>query len=344
MVIFGLSLAVVAGGAGTTMAGDEWGAADCSQNPLPGCELGAGSGGQDRAPRPDGGGPSSGSGSSGGGGSSRGGPEEPKSRNPDLNLADCSYQRSDYQSPPTAVHAAYGDRPVGGVAVAPAAVYSATSQGAVVPVADPQPGESGAWYVYKCTAGGVRDALYRPPVWMPDGPEQEAEAPQPTPAQLAQSARDQLRLPSPRIETNPVGEQLVDLPTWLWLDRRQWGAVSATASVPGVSVTAVARPTSVVWTMGDGSSVTCNGPGTPYGMAGPRTSASDSPQSASPDCGHTYRSSSAGQPDSAYPVSATVHWTVTWSSAGQSGVFPDLTTTSTAAFRVAESQALNNGG
>ncbi|MCX4561653.1 hypothetical protein [Streptomyces phaeochromogenes] len=43
-------------------------------------------------------------------------------------------------------------------------------------------------------------------------------------------------------------------------------------------------------------------------------------------------------------MSATVHWTVTWAGAGQSGVFPDLTTTSTAAFRVAESQALNNGG
>ncbi|MDQ0772960.1 hypothetical protein QF026_001426 [Streptomyces aurantiacus] len=43
-------------------------------------------------------------------------------------------------------------------------------------------------------------------------------------------------------------------------------------------------------------------------------------------------------------MSATVHWTVTWTGAGQSGAFPGLTTTSTAAFRVAESQALNNGG
>ncbi|MEU5698614.1 hypothetical protein [Streptomyces aurantiacus] len=345
VVTFGLSIAVVVAGAAVAMAGDEWGSAECSQNPLPGCELGAGSGGHDPAPRPDAGGPSSGSGSSGGSGSSRGGQEQPKSEDPDLNLADCSYRRSSYQSPPTAVQAAYGDRPGGGAVVVQVPAYFSTAQGSTVPVpvADPQPGEAGAWYVYKCTAGGVRDALYRPPVWIPDGPEQDAER-QPTPGQLAQTARDQLQLPSLRIETNPAGDQLVDLPTWLWLDRSQWEAVSATASVPGVSVTAVARPTSVVWTMGDGSSVTCDGPGTPYGTAGPGTSAPGSPRSASPDCGHTYRLSSAGQPDGAYPVSATVHWTATWTGAGQSGVFPGLTTTSTAAFRVEESQALNNGG
>ncbi|MFM9615794.1 hypothetical protein [Streptomyces niveiscabiei] len=205
------------------------------------------------------------------------------------------------------------------------------------PVAEPKPGQPGAWYVYKCAAGGVRDALYRPPVWIPDGQQLDGGAPQPSPAQLAQVAREQLRLPSPRIETSPVGEQLVQLPTWLWLDQEAWGAVSATASVPGVSVTAVARPTSVVWDLGDGNTVTCNGPGTPYakGM---------DPKSPSPDCGYTYRASSAGEPGEAYAVSATVEWTVTWSGAGQSGVFPGLTTTSTASFPVAESQALNSSG
>ncbi|MEV7393947.1 hypothetical protein [Streptomyces sp. NPDC091215] len=142
---------------------------------------------------------------------------------------------------------------------------------------------------------------------------------------------------SPRIRANPADEQLVGLPTWLWLARGEWSAVSATASVPGVSVTAVARPVSVVWTMGEGNTVTCTGPGTPYGSdAGAKN--------ASPDCGYTYRTSSAGQPGGAFAVSATVHWAVTWSGADQTGVFPDMTTTSNARFRVAESQALNNGG
>ncbi|HEY8986484.1 MAG TPA: hypothetical protein VIU15_43800 [Streptomyces sp.] len=224
-----------------------------------------------------------------------------------------------------------GGRGEGGVM---AAGYVPRAPSVVVPAADPKPGEAGAWYEYKCEAGGVRDALYRPPIWIPDGPRQDGAAPLPSPAQLAQVAREQLRLPSPQIQASPAGEQLVNLPTWLWLDRGVWDPVSATASVPGVSVTAVARPKSVVWAMGDGSSVTCDGPGTPYG-------ARANPKSTSPDCGYTYRSSSAEQPSSAYAVSATVHWTVSWSGAGQSGVFPGLTTTSNAGFRVAESQALN---
>ncbi|MFD2414833.1 hypothetical protein [Amycolatopsis pigmentata] len=102
-------------------------------------------------------------------------------------------------------------------------------------------------------------------------------------------------------------------------------------------MTAVARPTSLVWSMGDGSTVTCSTGGTPF-------PASIDPKASSPDCGYIYRVSSAGQPNNAYPVSATVHWSITWSGAGQAGVFPDMTTSATAAFRVAESQALNIGG
>ncbi|WP_255375761.1 hypothetical protein [Saccharomonospora sp. CUA-673] len=77
------------------------------------------------------------------------------------------------------------------------------------------------------------------------------------------------------------------------------------------------------------------------GAGSPFPSGGD-PKAPSPDCGHTYRQTSQGQPNNTYPVSATVHWTVTWSGAGQSGTFPDLTTTSNATFAVAESQALNN--
>jgi hypothetical protein len=149
-------------------------------------------------------------------------------------------------------------------------------------------------------------------------------------------AYNQLRLPTPAIAANPAGEQLVNLPTWLLLSSG-WVRVSATASVPGVSVTAVATPTSVSWSMGDGSTVTCTGAGTPF-------QPSKDPKASSPDCGHTYRTSSASQPSQAFPVVATVHWTVTWSGAGQGGTFPDMTTTGNAAFRVAESQALNNDG
>jgi hypothetical protein len=186
--------------------------------------------------------------------------------------------------------------------------------------------------VYKRDQAGVIDALYRAPVWIPDA---QPGAP-PSPAQLAEQARSQLLLPSPRIMANPVEEQLVNLPTWLWLDSASWGARSATAQVPGVSVTAVARPTWVSWSMGDGTSVTCSGQGSPFPAGGDAGAAS-------PDCGHTYRISSARQNSQAFPVTATVHWSVTWWGAGQRGTFPDLTTSTSTQFRVAEAQALGTG-
>jgi hypothetical protein len=126
----------------------------------------------------------------------------------------------------------------------------------------------------------------------------------------------------------------VNLPTWLWIERSSWRTIRATASVPGVSVTASAVPKKVTWRMGDGSTVVCHGPGTPYRRK-------DNPRAASPDCGHTYRRSSAGKTNGAYPVSATITWAIRWSGGGQSGTLPALTSTAYAQFRVAESQAVN---
>ncbi|MDT8916032.1 hypothetical protein [Amycolatopsis sp. PS_44_ISF1] len=195
--------------------------------------------------------------------------------------------------------------------------------------------QGGAWYVYRCAGQGVRDALYRAPVWIPDG-QAPGAASLPSPEELAEQARSQLRLPKPVIASSPAGTQLVRLPTWLWLDRAMWQPRSATASVPGVSVTATATPASASWSMGDGSTVTCAGPGTPFPAHG-------DPQAASPDCGHTYQRSSAGSPAERFPATATVAWRITWSGAGASGTFPDMTTNDSGSFRVAEAQALGTG-
>ena len=46
---------------------------------------------------------------------------------------------------------------------------------------------------------------------------------------------------------------------------------------------------------------------------------------------------------SATRVTATVNWTVTWSGAGQGGTFPNMTTSASVAFRVAESQGIATG-
>jgi hypothetical protein len=312
---------------------DPWGSVDCAQSPTPACELGAGKGGDgagrkaDRAPAR---GPR--------GGDHRGGADGGDHVAGGDDPVHCSYVRSDYQPAVTGV-ATIAYRPPAGdgdgaVRVTPAVILRASAGWAVpaVAVADPTPGEPGAWYVYRCDQAGVVDALYRPPVWIPDGRPGAA----PSAAQLAEQARSQLLLPSPRIEANPVGAQLVNLPSWLWLDPASWGPRSATAQVPGVSVTAVARPTSVSWSMGDGTSVTCRGQGTPFPPGG-------DPKATSPDCGHIYRGSSARQAGQAFPVTATVHWAITWAGAGQGGTFPDMTTTSAARLRVAEAQALGNG-
>ncbi|PWW53106.1 hypothetical protein [Actinokineospora spheciospongiae] len=331
----GVIAASLLGLATPAIADGGWGNTTCSQIPTPSCELGVGDNGNNGRP-------------SGPPGQGDNTPHRPDSdNNPgtdapdkpgdsvvggDSTLASCSYVKSDYQPPAgglvTAAH-----RPLassGGV------VHAAVSRPVLVRAQAAQPGQGpGAWYVWKCTTEGVTDGLYRPPVWIADG-QQPGPALLPSPAELAQVARKQLRFPSPRIAANPVGEQLVNLPTWMWL-AGGWGPVSATAAVPGVSVTAVATPTSVTWSMGDGFTVTCTGAGTPY-VAGV------DPKAPSPDCGHVYRRSSASRPGQAYPVTATVHWTVTWSGAGQGGTFPDMTTTGETTFRVAESQALNNGG
>ncbi|MBB5801290.1 hypothetical protein F4560_001058 [Saccharothrix ecbatanensis] len=196
---------------------------------------------------------------------------------------------------------------------------------------DGQPQEPGGWFMVLCSPDG-KDPLSHGPVWVPSG----GVRPTLSPEQVAEMARNRLLLPSVTISASPADEQLVSLPTWLWLSGG-WEEVSASASVRGVSVTAVAKPMSVTWSMGDGGSVTCAGPGTPF-APGHRD-----PRSASPDCGYTYRTSSAGQGTDAYKVTVTVTWAVTWAGAGQGGTFPNLTTSASSAFRVAESQGIATG-
>lgn len=189
-----------------------------------------------------------------------------------------------------------------------------------------RPGGSGAWFVSVCA--GARGSVVYPPVWIAAG------RAGPSPEALARAAYGRLRLPVPVIVVSPVGDQLVYLPTWLAVSGGSWGLRSASASVPGVSVTATASPVRVVWSLGDGSTVVCAGPGSVY-------SASVSPGAVSPTCGHTYQHASSARPGGVYRLTATVQWTVTWSGAGRHGVFPGLATTSLRLVRVREAPAVN---
>jgi hypothetical protein len=233
-----------------------------------------------------------------------------------------------------------GDK--GGGGSAPSAPVPPPCTYAAMPTYQPPAGTashapgSGAWYQATCyqymnaaKTGWVPDVSM---VWLATPPTQVL----PAPAQLAAEAQSQLKLASPVIESNPVpGQpQMVGIPMWSWLGSGEFAAVSATASVPGESVTATATPVSVTWNYGDGTSQMCAGPGTPY-------AAGSNPLAASPTCGHLYtRSSGSGT----FTVSATINWTVNWAGGGQSGAFDGLATTTAEQVRVEQSQALITGG
>ncbi|WP_460808586.1 hypothetical protein [Nocardioides salsibiostraticola] len=107
---------------------------------------------------------------------------------------------------------------------------------------------------------------------------------------------------------------LVGLPVWMWAadpDTHTVGPTTASASAGGITVTATARIHDITWEMGDGTTVTCTGPGTPY------TASYGS--KASPDCGHTYEKSSSTASGRKFLVTATSDWVITWAGAGQTG-------------------------
>lgn len=193
---------------------------------------------------------------------------------------------------------------------------------------------SGQWPVYTRPGTNLPNYLVPPPPEAPAAaPPAAAAAPLPTPQVLAQEAVSKLVPTSPTIRTSPTGDQVVHIPTWLWLDASAWRPVSATASVPGLSVTATAEPQSVIWNLGNGDSVTCAGPGNPYVASG-------DPMAASPSCGYTYHRASAGAPGERFPVTATVTWSVAWVGGGATGTAPSIASTSQASLRVTELQAV----
>ena len=201
----------------------------------------------------------------------------------------------------------------------------------------PHTGQRGGWFFHSCHAGG--GTLRQGPVWLPFQASRTVQQQAIVPAVLAQQAYRLLPIPTPRLGVNPPADhpQLAYLPTWLWIAPASWGARTASVSVPGESVTATATPVQVAWSMGDGSTVICRGPGSAYDTQ-------RSPTSQRSACTYTYRRSSSGEPSQRFAVSATATWRVTWQATGllpTSGQLPPLQRTSQIALRVAEAQALN---
>jgi hypothetical protein len=105
------------------------------------------------------------------------------------------------------------------------------------------------------------------------------------------------------------GKAIVNLESWLWIDPAQWPPTSATATAGGITATATATPQYVVWDMGDGNSMNCNGPGVAY-----NTSIPDQDQSTT--CGYTYQETSASGP---FRITAAIEYDVTWKAVGVVG-------------------------
>jgi hypothetical protein len=194
-----------------------------------------------------------------------------------------------------------------------------------VGLADPQPSKSNpVWEghtdgaIYVCLrgiaagGGGGISAPVEIQFWAEPPP---VAPPPPDPEDLARQAIASMGLHAVNIGIVPepvagsIG--LVGMPTWMWAanpGETTVGPITRTASAGGFTVTATARLESIVWTMGDGSTVTCAGAGTPYADSYGKTS--------SPDCGHTYTRQGR------YNMSATSYWTVAWQGIGETGTIP----------------------
>jgi hypothetical protein len=204
--------------------------------------------------------------------------------------------------------------------------------------------QSGAWYVNLCATGNaVTQGLGV--AWFATG--QVPTVPPPDPAVVGAQAASELQLPSPSLTLSPSTKGYVNLAEWLSINQSTWHTFTTSAQACNaggcVTATASATPVYVTWDTGDGSTVTCNGPGTPYN---PNISA----EAQSTNCSHTYTRTSAGQPtpdgnpnDAAFPITATMTWVVAWSGPdGSAGGLPGLTTQASTSLPVAQIESVNN--
>lgn len=138
--------------------------------------------------------------------------------------------------------------------------------------------------------------------------------------------------PDPNI---PGSKSYVGVPIWMWVENPQpltFGPYTETATLGGITITATAQVTSIIWNMGDGNSVGCANAGTEFLV---QYGAVDSPT-----CGYRYQQTSDDQPGGRYTVTATSQWSVTWNGGGTGGVIP-LTATNTTTVDINELQSVN---
>lgn len=168
-----------------------------------------------------------------------------------------------------------------------------------------------------------------------------AAPPPPDPRVVAKTAIARMQLRAidvgiaPTSGTHRMG--LIGMPTWMWVDNptaNTWGRISRRVTVGGITATVTAKVNRVVWNMGDGHSVVCDGLGHAYRpWMGKRDS---------PDCGYHYTRTSDREPHNEFKVTATSHWNITWEGSGQGGTMA-INLSRSVPIRIGEMQVLVTG-
>ena len=192
---------------------------------------------------------------------------------------------------------------------------------APIPVSRVIDGERYLLYIRQCGGGAPRA------YWIPDL----------SARQLAQAVRDLVtrKIPplSPELSPPVATGGFVNFPTWF--AAADPGPVRADAGIPGLNASVTARVRSSDWDSGDGSITHCVG----LGSRRPAGAAAAGP------CSHTFGTSSAGEASATFAMTVSVTWSVSWrASTGEAWTLPDITTTTTFAYRVREIQTIGAAG
>ena len=203
---------------------------------------------------------------------------------------------------------------------------------------DGHPNGQGAIYQFMCPARAGMGGGWR---WRATSPQPAATA---TPAQLAQKAFATLTLPKPVPPTSPSGARLPDgrpytvvqVPTWYWTTPASYQPKTVRAAIGPVWAQVTVTPVALTFAPGDaGTTMSCAGPGKAWT---PQTG----PWAAEPTgCDYGYPRSTYGYPGGELTATYGIVWRAVWvGSGGTGGGFPDVTTTATSRFAVAEAQAV----
>ncbi|MEV8319019.1 hypothetical protein AB0Q95_33175 [Streptomyces sp. NPDC059900] len=183
----------------------------------------------------------------------------------------------------------------------------------------------------------------RQPFWVDEG-ETPAEPLAASPKVLAQYAYDELPVPGTEIETAPKSGSMVNLPTWVWLDRGRFRKVSVTASLPGTGLATTTTAEPYALRIDPGTSDATRFPAS-GGCAIRRDGGIGEPYTRGkadsvPPCGVTYLRSTPVH--GTYALRATLTWKIRWTSTtGEGGTLPSGSFGTTRRIPVREIQAVN---